>query len=294
MNPVGRRGIVRSGRRFRLAALAIGAAMAVSGCITIQATPEVIYITPSPAPTAPASAAPSVATSDAPSSAAPSSDASGAVAPGTPTVSGEAVNKSAPDGRWTLTFRKPVVAGGTADTVAAINASIGTRVDGYISAFELSSLPVVATGDAPSSLSGDFSVAYASPDLLSLRFTVATYTSGAAGTSAVAGSLNFNVTTGSAIQFVDLFTSGGDALAVLKTQAHTLLSAKLGKDLVWPATVTMADFQNAWVITADGLELTWSQGAVASQAAGTPSIVIPWSALKTVIAPTGPAGSFTV
>ncbi len=289
MNPVGRRGIGRSVRRFGLAALAIGAAMAVSGCITIQATPEVIYITPPPAATVPASAAPSVAPSDA-----PSSDASGAVASGTPTVSGEAVNKSAPDGRWTLTFRKPVVAGGSSDTMTTINASIGTRVDGYISAFELSSLPVVATGDAPSSLSGDFSVAYASPSLLSLRFTVATYISGTASTSAIAGSLNFNVTTGSAIQFVDLFTSSGDALAVLKTQAHTLLSAKLGKDLVWPATVTMADFQNAWVFTADGLELTWSQGAVASQAAGTPSIVIPWSALKTVIAPTGPAGSFAI
>jgi hypothetical protein len=280
------RGNRRNARLWGLAALSVGAVMAVSGCIKIQATPEIIYITPAPASATPAPATPAPTL-------APTADASGSVSgPAAPTVASETINKTASDSRWTLTFRKPVVAGASSDAVAAMNASIGTRVDGYIAAFETGELPVVVAGDAPSSLRGDYSVAYLSANLVCLRFSVQKYTTGAASTSAVAGSLNLNATTGAAIRFEDLFTSTGAALPVLTSQAHTLLTAGLGSDLAWPSSVTIADFQNAWVITAEGLELTWSQGAVAAQAAGTPSISIPWSALRTVISPTGPAGSF--
>jgi hypothetical protein len=94
------------------------------------------------------------------------------------------------------------------------------------------------------------------------------------------------------IQFPDLFTSPAAALPVLQTQAHTKLTALLGADLAWPASVTMADFGGAWAFTPAGLELTWSQGDIASMASGTPTISIAWSALKTVIAKPGPAAGF--
>jgi hypothetical protein len=170
--------------------------------------------------------------------------------------------------------------------------SITTRVNAYISSFTGGELPAVTGPNGPSTLKGDFSVAYVSPALFSLRFTVETYITGAAHPTTDVGSLNFNIVTGAAIQFSDLFTSPAAALPVLKTQGHAKLAAKLGAQLTWPASVTIADFGGAWVFTKAGLELNWSQGVMAGMAAGTPSISIPWSALATVIARTGPAAGF--
>jgi hypothetical protein len=54
----------------------------------------------------------------------------------------------------------------------------------------------------------------------------------------------------------------------------------------------MADFGGAWAFTAAGLELTWSQGAIVSEAAGPVTISIAWSALSSVIVTPGPADAF--
>jgi hypothetical protein len=296
MLSVSRRLSHRFARPGALAVFTACAALAVAGCVTVQATPEIIYVTYPPSTTTPSALATSASTDllspSAEASETATAAASAAAPSGAPTVTSETVDKSASDGRWTVTFRKPVVAGASAAAVAAMNASIGARVDGYIGAFQGSRLPAVNPGDGPSTLNGDFAVAFVSATVLSLRFTVQTYVSGAASTSSAPGSLNFDVATGTAIQFVDLFTSTGAALPVLSSQSHSLLSAKLGADLQWPSSVTMAEFQTAWALTAGGLELAWAQGAVATQAAGMPSITIPWSALASVLSNPGPAASF--
>ena len=210
----------------------------------------------------------------------------------TPAVSSTTVTQSASDNRWNVSFQMPVVSGVAPAAVTAMNDAITTRVNAYIVSFNGSGLPVVASGDAPSTLAGAFSVAFASPSLLSLRFTVETYITGAAHPTTEAGSLNFDVASGAVIQFPDLFASPAVALPVIQAQAHTLLTAKLGADLNWPASSTMADFGGAWAFTPGGLELTWSQGAIASEAEGPVTISIAWSALSSVIATPGPADGF--
>jgi hypothetical protein len=173
-----------------------------------------------------------------------------------------------------------------------MNKSITTKVNAYVSSFSGSDLPVVAAGAGPSTLAGDFSVAFASPSLLSLRFMSTTYVTGDAHPTTEAGSINFNVATGAVIKLPDIFTSPAAALPVLQTQAHAALTALLGSDLFWPASVTMADLGKAWAFTATGLELTWSQGEVGPMSAGTVTIGLPWSALSGVIANPGPAAGF--
>jgi hypothetical protein len=291
MSSVNRRSCHRFARPGALAALAGSMALAVAGCITVKATPEIIYVTPAPA-SASAALIPTPSGLLSSSSDAPTEAASDNVPSGTPSVLSQTVARAASDGRWTASFRKPVVGGVSDEAVAAMNASIGVRVDGYISAFEGSGLPAVNPGDGPSTFEGDFSVAYASPTVLSIRFSIETYVSGAASPNEEPGSINFNAITGASIQFVDLFTSAGDALPVLSSQSHSLLAKSLGAELDWPASVTMADFQSAWALTAPGLELTWAQGEIAPRAAGAPTITIPWSALKSVIAGSGPAAGF--
>jgi hypothetical protein len=272
MEAQGRCAIRRGARRGGLTLLAACAALVIAGCQSAGPTPQTIIITlPPSTPGATATATP-VAT--------------------TPTVSGTTVTQTASDNRWNVSFQMPVVSDVAPVAVTAMNDAITTRVNAYIVSFNGSGLPVVASGDGPSTLAGAFSVAFASPSLLSLRFTVETYNTGAAHPTTEAGSLNFDVASGAVIQFPDLFESPAVALPVIQAQAHTLLTAKLGADLDWPASSTMADFGGAWAFTPGGLELTWSQGAIASEAEGPVTISIAWSALSSVIATPGPADGF--
>jgi hypothetical protein len=295
--PRRRRPHVAGGPRSKVGALVLLAGVGVlAGCGGSGPTPEIIYTTlpatPSPATATPATATPVASASAAasvtpvaPTASAPSSDLA-------PTVGSTTITSSAADGSWTVSFREPVVSGVSDAAVTAMNNSITTRVNSFISAFNGSELPAVAAGDGPSTLTGDFTVALVSPSLLSLRFTIDTYVTGAAHPSREVGSLNFSVGTGTVIQLADTFTSPAAALPVLQTQAHTRLTTLLGADLQWPASVTMADFGKAWVFTTAGLELAWSQGDIAATAAGTPTISIPWSTLAGVIANPGPAAAF--
>ena len=294
-----RRSLRRSTRLGALAVLVACAALVPAGCITVTATPKIIWVTLPPAPPGP-TVSPSIAVpsgTPAPSgtlepTATPAPSATATAPAAAPSVSSTTVANSAPDHRWNVTFRKPVVSGVAPAAANAMNNSITTRVNAYISSFNGSSLPVVASGDGPSTLNGNFSVAFSSPSLLSVRFTIETYVTGAAHPSTEAGSISFDVASGAVIQLPDLFTTAAAALPVLQTEAHAKLAALLGADLLWPASVTMADFGKAWVFTPAGLELTWSQSVIASTAAGTPTISIAWSALSSVIATPGPAAGF--
>ena len=274
-------------RPGRLVALAAAAALVVGACGGAKITPEIIYVTKAPA--TPVATATPGATPDASASGSATASASTPGSPA-PTVSSTTVSQEAPDGRWTVTFQKPVAGG--VPTAAAMSNSITTKVNAYISSFTGSGLPAVSPPNGKSTLEGSYTVAYVSPTLLSLRFSVSTYISGAAHPATEIGSINFNVLTGAVIQLPDLFTSTAAALPVLTTRAHAALTAALGADLFWPATVTMADFGHAWAFTTTGLEVGWDQGEMAPMAAGPVSVVIPWAQLAPVILNPGPAAGF--
>jgi hypothetical protein len=285
MQPEARRGIRRSTRPVWLVAAAALASLVLAACLGPRLTPQVIYTI------LPAKASPTPSVTPA---AGESTSASVTPAPTatfiTASVSSTTVSSTASDGRWKVTFQKPVVGG--VPTATAMSTSVTTKVNAYIASFTGSGLPVPASGNPPSTLDGGFSVAYVSPTLLSLRFTVTTFVTGAAHPVTEVGSINFNVANGAVIQLPDIFTSQAAALPVLKSKAHAALSAKLGSSLAWPASVTMSDFGQAWVFTPGGLELSWSQGTIAPMASGTVTIGIPWSQLKSVLANPGPAAGF--
>ena len=274
MGVVGRRG-ARSGL---LACLAVLATLAAAGCTGSSATPETIFITPTPGPATPL-----------PSGATPGPTA----APTTPIIDSVVIDSNAPDSRWKVTFKKPVVSGIPEAAATKINDAITAKVNGYITAFTGSGLPAVASGDGPSSLQGNFTIALNSPSLVSLRFTVLTYITGAAHPAGVPGSINFVVSNGATINLADIFKDPTAALATLSVKAHAALATSLGSDLTWagPAT-SMSFFDKAWAMTPAGLEFAWPQGDLASMAAGMPSATLTWSSIKTIIKTTGPAGEF--
>jgi hypothetical protein len=120
-----------------------------------------------------------------------------------------------------------------------------------------------------------------------------THVTGAATASGEPGSLNFVVSSGDTIALTDLLTDQATALTTFASQAHSALAATLGPDLNWNGTASsLSFFDKAWVMTEAGLEFTWAQGDLASDAAGMPSATLPWSGIKSVISPTSPAGEF--
>lgn len=262
----------RSARFGLLASVAWFVAVATASCGGSNATPPTIYISPAPATPVPG-ATPTP------------------VPPG-PDISSSVISTTAPDSRWTVTFKKPVI-GGDSAAVAKMNDAITSKVNDYINAFTSHGLPAVTGNQGPSTLDGDFTIALNSVELISLRFSVLTYVTGAATTVGEAGSINFTVKTGAPIVLSNLFTSSAAALPILTAKTHASLSALLGPDLSWPGgSIPMSFFDKAWVFTPAGLEFSWSQEAIASHAAGMPSATVAWADIKPAIKADGPAGGF--
>jgi len=230
--------IVRRRAGFGLAScLAVVAALAAAGCGGSNATPAIIYITPTPAP-----ATPTVVPTPLPSGVTPAPTATPTPGPATPAIGSVVISSDAPDSRWKVTFKKPIVSGIPNPAMTKINDAITAKVNSLISGFTGSGLPAVQTGAGPSTLEGDFTIALDSPTLISLRFTVLTFVTGAAHPIGTPASINFVVSSGDTVALTSLFNDPTAALPVLSTQAHAALSADLGSDLTWagPATARAA------------------------------------------------------
>jgi hypothetical protein len=267
-------------RLAALAGLALLVASVAAGCARSNKTPQVIYITPKPGPTDTASVPPG-----------------GTIVPietaSAPTVTSILISTSAPDKKWDVTFKKPVVTGIPDSLAGPMNDAITSQVNSYISDFTGSDLPAVVQGQSPSTLEGNFSTTYASGALLSLRFSIVTYVSGGAHPTSQAGSINLAVGTGNTIALQDLFTDPTAAAAALAPKAHDSLANQLGDSLIWDGKASSLDFfATGWVFTADGLQFNWNQAEIATSAAGRPSVVISWSDLKPLLKSDGPAASF--
>jgi hypothetical protein len=248
-----------------MACVALLATLTAAGCGGGTPTPSIIFITLPPGP--------------------------GSVGPA-PTIGSSVISTSAPDDRWTATFKKPVVTGISATVAGKMNDAITAAVNGYIDAFTGSGLPAVTGSVSPSTLEGDFSIALASPTIVSLRFTVFTRVGGGALVGKP-GSINLAVPSGSKINLTDILSDPTAALPTLSSKARSVLATSLGRQLTWPGSATsISFFDKAWAMTDTGLEFTWAPGVVAGKSAGMPSANLAWSGIKSLIKSSGPAGEF--
>jgi hypothetical protein len=256
--------------------LALMSLVAAAACGGNGATAPIIYITPSPGPVTPL-----------PSGVTPEPTAT------PPTITTFLVESTALDNHWKVTFKKPVISGVSDALAAQMNNAIADKVNALIKTFTDSALPTVAAGDGPSTLEGDYSIALNTASTISLRFTVLTFVTGSAHSSGAPSSIAFVVSSGATVNLPDLFSDQATALSTVASQTKTALTKTLGADLTWDGKASSFDFfSKAWAITPVGLEFTFPQGDLASQAAGMPSATVAWSALKSVVKATGPAGEF--
>ena len=216
----------------------------------------------------------------------------------TPVVTGATLSGRVAATDATYQVRYPQV-GGLADAAAAatINSLLRDQADAAVRDFTAGIGKDPQAGpDQLSTLGVDYSVAYGSPDVLSLRMNAYSYPSGAAHGADVLNTFTFELASGRRLALADLFRPGSGYLDALATEARAQLNVTLagwetGPSMTtWLATGTepTADNYAAWAITPGGLEITFGQYQVAPYAAGMPVVTIPIARLAAIIDPNGP------
>jgi hypothetical protein len=146
-----------------------------------------------------------------------------------------------------------------------------------------------------------YSIALAKDDLISVEFTVSSYSAGAAHPNSFTEVVNFDLKNGKQLKLADLFLPGSKYLQTLATtciQALTKQAQEEGPDGMldeaWiqrGAAPELTNYDN-WTISRKGLGITFDPYQVAAYAAGPQHVTAPYSALQGIIKPDGPVGQF--
>jgi hypothetical protein len=152
-----------------------------------------------------------------------------------------------------------------------------------------------------SDLSIGYTVALAKDDLISIEFTVSSYSAGAAHPNSYTEVVNFNLKGGKSLKLSDLFVPGSKYLQKIATfciQDLKKQAKEAGADAMlddeWVQKGAAAELTNYdnWTVEKKGLGITFDPYQVAPYAAGPQNVMVPYSALKEIIKPDGVAAQF--
>ena len=137
-----------------------------------------------------------------------------------------------------------------------------------------------------SSLDVDYAIVFATPELISLQFTIYSYTGGA-HPNGQTRSFNWDPRSESEIQLADLFTPGSAYGRIIADYCRRELARLDIGDREWLARGTAFDEENyqRWNPTRAGLRITFDPYQVAAYAQGAFEVTVPWGALKTLLRP---------
>lgn len=137
-----------------------------------------------------------------------------------------------------------------------------------------------------SSLDVDYAIVFATPELISLQFTIYSYTGGA-HPNGQTRSFNWDPRSESEIQLADLFTPGSAYGRIIADYCRRELARLDIGDREWLARGTTFNEENyqRWNPTRAGLRITFDPYQVAAYAQGAFEVTVPWGALKTLLRP---------
>ena len=159
----------------------------------------------------------------------------------------------------------------------------------------------VDTNEMGSDLSVGYTIGFASDELISVEFGIGGYYAGAAHPNSYTEVINYDAKNGKLLKLADLFKPGAKFLAAISAYSMKDLKAKSktqGADsMLTDDTIKEGagpDLKNfkSWTITPKGLAITFDSYQVAPYAAGPQEVLIPYTVLKDLINPDGPAGRF--
>jgi hypothetical protein len=154
-------------------------------------------------------------------------------------------------------------------------------------------------GPVGSYYESEYVVTLATNDLVSVAFGVSTYGEGAAHPNHNTVVFNYDLRAGRQLKLADLFKPNSDYLKVISGYAVKELTEQIrgemsgddpDTDWIREGAGPKEENYQSWNLSPKGLEITFDPYQVASYAAGPHEVVIPLSALKDLIDPSGPLG----
>jgi hypothetical protein len=191
---------------------------------------------------------------------------------------------------YRISAQVPVLVGSQDSRVQAFNAEMSAIVNKAAADFKqkLGSLPAT-----PDSTASTFDLRYnlLSPpgNILSLKFDIQTYFTGAAHPGDTSQTVTFDLDQGRDILLEDLFVPDADFLAAVSRYCIDQLNTRdIGfQGFELGATADPGNYRN-WNLTRDGLMITFDEYQVAPYAAGPQTVVIPYRQFAQIIRPDGP------
>jgi hypothetical protein len=197
-----------------------------------------------------------------------------------------------PDGVWYVDFLYPQFQPGTTPLGYVVNQDIASEIDTRIVAFEGGPAAVRQAPGKRNQLTGSYGIDMLSSDLASFTLTWVDDTAVDHPATSVE-TLTYALNTGQRLNLGDIFADQPGAFAVLSEQSRIKLRQLLGN--AYDPTVAEAgtspigtNFTN-WALMEAGLKITFAEFQVGDSVVGTPFVVIPWSDLRLVMRPDGPA-----
>jgi hypothetical protein len=144
-----------------------------------------------------------------------------------------------------------------------------------------------------------YEVVLAKDDLIAIEFTVSSYYAGAAHPNSYMEVVNFDLKNGKQLKLAELFNPGAKYLQAIAAYCIQELKkqtkgADAALDEEWikkGAAPELTNYDN-WSLRKNGLGITFDSYQVGPYAAGPQSVLVPYSVLKDMIKPDGPAAQF--
>ncbi len=191
---------------------------------------------------------------------------------------------------YKITAQTPQLTGSADPRVQAFNQRLSglvtKEVDTWRQSFQQS--PVTPNSNG-SSLDVKYMLVSQTGDLWSFKFDFDFYSDGAAHPGLNSVTFNYDLAQGKELTLDDLFLPNSNYLETIATYCTNELSKQPFADPVFleGAKPTPDHYRN-WNIASDGLLITFDEYQVAPYAAGPQKVVVPYSALTSVINPQGP------
>lgn len=133
-------------------------------------------------------------------------------------------------------------------------------------------------------------------EVWSIKYSISFYADGAAHPGHYSITINYDLANGREITLDELFISGSNYLQVISDACKAELSTRFvdfGSDFFSAGADPLPENFTRWNLSNDGLVITFDEYQVAPYAAGPQVVIIPFSALQSVINPSGAAALFS-
>lgn len=150
-----------------------------------------------------------------------------------------------------------------------------------------------------SDLGGGYTIAIANDNLISIQYDIGGYSAGAAHDNSNSSVLNYDLKADKVLKLADLFKPDAKYLQAISAYCINDLKKQSKKngnslpdEMIQAGAAPNVRNYRSWTISKKGLAITFDAYQVGPYVSGPQSVVVPYAALKDLIKPDGPIGTF--